>query len=405
MALANAATVVENRAADATRGMFEQALRQGPAAVAACWASLSTSQQADLLDRFPQMLGRADGLPTVVRHEANMSILASQKAALQAKYRAVRNGIASIKPGDGMAAEKQRLETQAEQIEQALAGLDQLEAKVREPGYYLLGIDSTASGGRGQAIIAHGNPDTAQNVMTTVPGTYSDLHDVVGYVNDSDKVMQRAQAMEPNQSFASITYAGYESPPTLFDAAFEKYAVHGSEGLSRFQEGLRVSHELPQPSNNTVIGHSYGSTEVGYAARDHGLHADNIVFIGSPGVGVDHAADLGVPPDHVWSGTAGLDAIDYATPSPNPLDYGPFDTDLTRRPGWPWEGFASPGGDHDDHWFGRNPSDPSFGGRQLPVHTWSYHGDYWKYDESLNGMARVVANHTGSAAPTNQQGK
>ncbi|MDI2031683.1 alpha/beta hydrolase [Saccharopolyspora sp. TS4A08] len=373
-ALAGAATAMETRAAEATKGIFEQATAHGPAATRACWDSLSTAQRADLMDRFPQMIGNGNGLPTTVRHEANLALLASQRQALESKYRAVQQRIADIRPGDGLAAEKERLETQKEQLEESLAGLKQLDTTVHQPGHYLLGIDATASGGRGQAIIANGNPDTAQNVMTTVPGTYSDLGDVMNYSTDADKVMQRAQALEPNQSFASITYAGYESPPSLPDAANGRFAEEGSRGLSEFQEGLRVGHELDQPSNNTVIGHSYGTTEVGYAARDHGIHADNIVFLGSPGVGVDHASELGVDPNRVWSGTANLDVIDYATPSPNPADYGRLETT-------------------DDHWFGRNPSDPSFGGQELPVHDWSYHGDYWTYDESVDGMARVVANH------------
>jgi hypothetical protein len=376
MALANAATVVESRAAEATKGMFEQALAQGPAATRACWDSLSAAQRADLRDRFPQMIGSANGLPAVVRHDANLAVLASQRQALESKYRSVQNQIASIKPGEGMAAEKQRLETQAEEIQQALEGLNTLDAKVHQPDYFLLEVDSTASGGRGQAVIAHGNPDTAQKVMTTVPGTFSDMGDVMDYVAGSDDVMRRAQAMAPDQSFASITYAGYESPPTLVDAADGKFAENGSRGFSQFQEGLRVSHEPGRPpSSNTVIGHSYGTTEIGYAARDHGIHADKVVFMGSPGVGVDHASELGVPPENVWSGTANLDAIDYATPSANPLDWG----------------------DHydDKQWFGRNPSDPNFGARELPVHTWSGHSDYCKYDESLDGMARVVADQTG----------
>ncbi|MEK8109345.1 alpha/beta hydrolase [Micromonospora sp. M12] len=44
-----------------------------------------------------------------------------------------------------------------------------------------------------------------------------------------------------------------------------------------------------------MLGHSYGSLVVGVAAREHGLAADALVFVGSPGVGVSHAAELGVP--------------------------------------------------------------------------------------------------------------
>jgi hypothetical protein len=35
------------------------------------------------------------------------------------------------------------------------------------------------------------------------------------------------------------------------------------------------------------LAHATGSTAVAVAARDHGLDADNTVFVGSPGVGVD----------------------------------------------------------------------------------------------------------------------
>ncbi|MFD0918698.1 alpha/beta hydrolase [Saccharopolyspora rosea] len=141
-----------------------------------------------------------------------------------------------------------------------------------------------------------------------------------------------------------MVWEGYESPNSLVPGAAEEHYARGAEkDLADFQQGLRVTHDGP-PSHNTVLGHSYGSTVVGYASRDHGLHADDIAFLGSPGVGVEHAGDLGVPADHVWAGTSRDDAIHLAA-SPDPTTWG---------------------GSPDQHWYGMNPADPAFGGNQIP---------------------------------------
>ncbi|WP_235079630.1 alpha/beta hydrolase [Amycolatopsis orientalis] len=71
---------------------------------------------------------------------------------------------------------------------------------------------------------------------------------------------------------------------------------------------MRASHE-GSPSANTLLGHSYGTTLVGHAASSTHLPVDNIVLVASPGVGVDHAAQLNIPPDHVYSTTAEHDLI------------------------------------------------------------------------------------------------
>ena len=269
-------------------------------------------------------------------------------------------------------------EREVDDLRDALRGLDAISGQANKPDMYLLSLDADANG-RGQVVLAHGNPDIAQHVLTTVPGTYSDLGDAMDYVHNGDTVMHRAQQLAPNQSFSSVTWVNYEAPKSLLLAGNGGYANDASANLSNFQQGLRASHapDLP-PSNNTVIGHSYGSTVVGYAARDHGLPVNNIGFIGSPGVGVDKASDLHLPRGHVWSGTADLDVIQYATPSPNPVDYFPL-----NQP---------------DHlWYGVNPSDPRFGARQIPTDWSAGHSGYWSHDQSIDGMARIVANQGGPA--------
>ncbi|MYX08027.1 hypothetical protein GTW98_14645 [Streptomyces sp. SID8375] len=59
----------------------------------------------------------------------------------------------------------------------------------------------------------------------------------------------------------------------------------------------------------TLLGHSYGSLVSGKALTvDDVPPVDQAVFVGCPGVGVDHTSELGLDPSHVWAGTAANDS-------------------------------------------------------------------------------------------------
>jgi hypothetical protein len=62
----------------------------------------------------------------------------------------------------------------------------------------------------------------------------------------------------------------------------------------------------------TVLGHSYGSTVVGYAAMN-GLAANDIAFLGSPGVGASSVSQLSPGAGHVWAGMTEHDPIVQTT--------------------------------------------------------------------------------------------
>ncbi|WP_071808787.1 alpha/beta hydrolase [Couchioplanes caeruleus] len=61
----------------------------------------------------------------------------------------------------------------------------------------------------------------------------------------------------------------------------------------------------------TVLGHSYGTTAIGYTAREpEGLDADDLILVASPGIGVWQASDLPtIAADHVWVTTHAFDII------------------------------------------------------------------------------------------------
>jgi hypothetical protein len=136
-----------------------------------------------------------------------------------------------------------------------------------------------------------------------------------------------------------------------------------------------------------VIGHSYGSLLVGKAASGSGLPADNVVFVGSPGVGADSVRDLSVPPGRVWSTTSRSDIIQYAAPSPAALT-----CDLlvsARVPGvGPALAFGTP---ERDLWFGHNPSDPAFGAHTFTSAPGAGHLGYWDPGSpSLDTLAAIT---------------
>ncbi len=126
-----------------------------------------------------------------------------------------------------------------------------------------------------------------------------------------------------------------------------------------------------------MLGHSYGSTVVGSAAAGGRLEADSLVFVGSPGVGVDSAALLGVPAEQIWSTTSRTDVIQ-----------------LAREP----KGFLPgailpnlPPGVERDLWFGTNPSHPSFGGRIFASQPDAGHLGYWDEGRpALDALARLA---------------
>lgn len=246
------------------------------------WDSLTKQQREYLILHQPQLVGSTDGIPARSRDAVNRVLL--EQALRQEPH---NRGLDTIKNR-----------------------LDREDA----PRAYLMLLDTS---GDGKAIVAIGNPDEAGNVVTYVPGTGADLSKVDLELPKADVMYDDANGMDKTTATSSVMWLGYDSPNDIIPGAMDAgYALNARADLDRFQDGLRVTHDGP-PSHNTVLGYSYGSTVVGMADRDMGLAVDDLIFVGSPGVGVDHASDLRVDPDRIWATTAANDPIQYAV-RPNP---------------------------------------------------------------------------------------
>ncbi|MFI6783576.1 alpha/beta hydrolase [Micromonospora sp. NPDC050276] len=344
-----------------------------PSLVHAWWSGLTPAQRRWLIGREPALVGRLDGVPVAARDQANRLRLGVWREELLAERRRL---LARVPPGPLASIRLRGLAGR-------LTGLDALVGRLTAggaPRAYLLGLDPA---GEGRAVVALGDPDHADRVLTYVPGMTAGLDDAPGELGRAARVLDRCAALAPGERSAAVLWLDYDAPDLLTEAASAGQARDAGPALHRFQEGLRVSHDGP-PARQTVLGHSYGSLVVGVAAREHGLAADALVFVGSPGVGASHAGELGVPPGEVWASSAPDDVIRAARSA----------DELGRRALWGAAPLAAvlgwPAQTGHELWFGHDPSDPGFGGRVFDSGRGGHTGYWDPGNPALDGMARVV---------------
>lgn len=248
---------------------------------------------------------------------------------------------------------------------------------------YLLGFDGKDMG---RAIVSIGNPDTADNVVTYVPGTFAELKSIDGDIGRAERLQLRAEREDLAHSTASIVWLGYDAPQGIAtDATETKWADNAKEPLGNFIQGIEEANHRENGVNQTLLGHSYGSLVVGETMSMHiDLPVDNAIMVGSPGVGVDHAKDLNISPDRVFAATSDHDLINLAPPTAR---------DPLSPKAW-WDSF-------DDHTIvhGTDPTTDDFGGQvfevpdgKWPMEDWEMmpaHSQYWD-ERPLGSLAKIV---------------
>jgi len=197
--------------------------------------------------------------------------------------------------------------------------LDRLSGYVNRGDAWLLGFDPR---GDGRLIVAFGDPSACPNVATYVPGAGTSLAAISGELERTVTLRERAGA-----STSVIMWLGYD-PPDFADAILERSARSAAAPLREFQDGIVSNHDGPI-RQLTLVGHSYGSVVIGVAGRSGPLAADDLVVLGSPGMGVRSSAEL---PARVWASTAPNDPIRLAPPAilgPDPIGRGFGSTTFT----------------------------------------------------------------------------
>ncbi|MFD0419429.1 alpha/beta hydrolase [Streptomyces sp. NPDC127108] len=304
--------------------LADRVLDKSPTERKEWWDRLSEEERQEYITSFPDVIGNLDGIPAVARDEANRENLSLTIASLEGQK------------GDA--------------VQDKLQGLKGLQDSLKESKYqpmYLLGVGDQ---GNGRAIVSYGNPDTAKNVSAYVPGLgtklSSDFAD--GTARRAFQTAKGAQVYDP--SSASIVWLGYDAPG-LMGVASATDAEKGAPAYNQFMDGIQATNEHKNP-HITAIGHSYGSLAVGTAAREPGgiPGVDDIVLLGSPGTGAQHASELNVGKGHVFVGSADNDPVTHLPPKKD------FFSIFTSGP---------PKYGDDQLWFGRDPASKDFGATRM----------------------------------------
>ncbi len=146
-----------------------------------------------------------------------------------------------------------------------------------------------------QIAIVHGNIETADIVVVTVPGTGTTP---AAYApGSSENVRAKAigdmAAQLSNKEVATIAWLGYDAPQWDYGKMPSRISMaeEGGPALADFVQGL----DLTPSQSLSIVAHSYGTTVTGIALRE-GMPADNVIVLGSPGMSVNAAADLHMIP-------------------------------------------------------------------------------------------------------------
>ncbi|MCF6521768.1 alpha/beta hydrolase [Streptomyces sp. JJ36] len=354
------------------------------------WNSLTADEKADYVALYPASVGALDGLPSEVRDEANRAVLAEKKGAYQVqlnaippapeKYRLTHKDNVRVEREEWKRWDEKYGDKKAHLIA-SLKGMEAIEQRFDDTGKeglpeaYLLGFDAERNG---RAIVANGNPDTADHTAVYVPGTTARLEAIDGDIGRMTNLWREASAMPGGPEVSTITWLGYDAPQTIVPEAMEKHWAHdGAPKLNRFLDGMQTVQGGADSSHTTVIGHSYGSTTVGAASEQGDLKADDIVVAGSPGMLVGEAGDLDVGKAHVWSEAASDDLV-------------PAGGKAAGLGGYEWATETWNGIPYNAGYVQLVPSDEAFGAHRMAVDT-SGHSDYWNADStSLWNQAAVV---------------
>lgn len=164
-----------------------------------------------------------------------------------------------------------------------------------------------------QAVVAVGNPDTANNLVLEVPGTSNSALDCEDLVATAEQTKSAMEAEDVTVANAVISYMGYDAPDTITEAISPDYGQNGAAALSADLLGYdaancAVNGKTP---NLTVIGHSYGAYLSGLALSDNAPEGmvDNFIYMGAPGLGVESVGELNVASQNVYGVMNGLDPV------------------------------------------------------------------------------------------------
>ncbi|MET7396534.1 alpha/beta hydrolase [Dactylosporangium sp. NPDC005572] len=220
--------------------------------------------------------------------------------------------------------------------------------------------------GRGRVAEVFGDLDSARRIAVLVPGAGNRADNFWRGPGGTESRPYRSPSRQGSDlhkaaGTAVVAWLGYDTPQGIDVSAFrEDLARAGAAALERFVTAL--GQQCPQ-ATVALLGHSYGGTVIGLAARNLPPTVTDLVVFGCPGMGAATVRGLGTTA-RVWAALSPHD----------PMRFVP--------------GIRVGGLGH-----GRRPVDPAFGARLIPAATVRDHDHYLAPGtDTQEAVARVVAN-------------
>lgn len=330
--------------APATSGLAAPARAASPADVAAWWKALTPEEQRRIVATHPEWIANRDGVAFWARDEANRHLLPTETRrlqhdvdALQAERTRLLRDYAQM-GGHGSAQDAlvaDRLNDVDRRLGDAQRRLDAAQAiarVIRDPDRHLVLMDF--SGRDARAAVAVGDLDAADHVAVATDGLATEVHKSLGgKVDDMQRLQSAAQrelliAGRRSETVATVAWLGYEAPQwrDTLDAhrsvASNYEADIGGAALANFYRGINASRDVDP--HLVGLGHSYGSVVESKALQESGTGVDDVVILGSAGIGVANARALDVPAGHAYLLEARRDGT---------ADFGRFGGDASDVPG------------------------------------------------------------------------
>ena len=285
------------------------------------WSQQSEAQKRHLCDKYPDLIGNADGVEGWARDRANRNRLPGLKKEAEDNVSTYTELLKSPWiDGNTRAYYLSELDKAQKAVKAYAAVQEQLDKGISLEDYQhgkkgdpvsLLTLQN--DGGRVKAAMGQGDVDHAKNVATFVPGIGTTVEGSMGDYMRQTKNLRSAAMAQGNLSasdVATVAWLGYDAPgkadlnqPQNIPGIISPFlAKAGSDRLAGFMNGMQASRDYGAgDAHMTLVGHSYGSSTSGMAATKvkYGV-IDDLVLCGSPGMGTYDAKNYHVDQNHLW---------------------------------------------------------------------------------------------------------
>ena len=304
--------------------------QQRAQAVKDYFATLSPDEQAALAVANPELVGNLDGAPPNVRFAANR-ISIQNEYTKEKKY---LDGLAENDPA--YKRTKTRVETLRNFLNPRMKTFEDPKTHrivtAEVPRQFLVfdphagsTADPKASpfpDGRVAEVL--GDLETAKNVSFRVPGITNRLDNFNGFSNGGYELIKDGKTERSDT--AVVSWLGYDTPE-LGDSVDPAKAEVGGRQLNAFRQGISVN--LQPDAKTNIFAHSYGTLVTSKALQNGLTNIDNVVFMGSPGLGpnIHKVADFHMPNTKFFAMRAPGDPVSYTQGhGDDPADF----ADITR---------------------------------------------------------------------------